>query len=52
MQNIVFTGGGSILLKPYLLHHFPSAIIHSDSQFANVLSYQKILEAKKGDKKQ
>ncbi|RIW32682.1 ParM/StbA family protein [Bacillus salacetis] len=52
MQNIVFTGGGSLLLKPYLLQHFPSAIIHSDSQFANVLSYQRVLEAKQGDKKQ
>jgi plasmid segregation protein ParM len=44
--NVVFCGGGSILLKESILRQYPSASIENDSQFANVLSYKKIMEAK------
>lgn len=44
--EVHFVGGGSLLLKDDILREYPSAIIHSDAQFANVLSYLKILEAK------
>lgn len=46
--EIVFTGGGSILLREQLSKHFPHAtfIPSEDAQFANTLSFLKILEAK------
>lgn len=44
--NIILCGGGSILLKQYLLDEVPSATIISDAQFANVLSFHQVLEAK------
>lgn len=44
--NVILCGGGAILLKEYLLDEFPSATIVSDAQFANVLSFHQVLEAK------
>jgi plasmid segregation protein ParM len=44
--EMIFVGGGSLLLRDYILMQFPAALIHSDPQFANVLSFLKILEAK------
>lgn len=44
--NVVFCGGGSVLLKEAILRQYPSASIENDGQFANVLSYKKIMEAK------
>ncbi|WP_160691685.1 ParM/StbA family protein [Clostridium sp. C2-6-12] len=46
-SNIVFCGGGSVLLKDYILSQYPLAII--EDQFANCLSYLNILEAKHED---
>ena len=46
--DVVFCGGGSILLKEYLLNEFPTASIEPESQFSNVYSFYKILEAKYG----
>lgn len=45
-MEIILCGGGSILLKQYLLNEVPSATIISDAQFANVLSFHQVLEAK------
>jgi plasmid segregation protein ParM len=44
--NLLLCGGGSILLKQHLLNEVPSATIISDAQFANVLSFHQVLEAK------
>lgn len=44
--NVILSGGGAILLKEYLLQEFPSATIVPDAQFANVLSFHQVLEAK------
>ncbi|MED1850087.1 ParM/StbA family protein [Brevibacillus borstelensis] len=44
----VFSGGGSILLSDYIADSFPAAIFATDSQFANVLSFLRILETKYG----
>jgi plasmid segregation protein ParM len=43
---VVFSGGGSILLKHIIKDLYPSAIIIDDAQFANVLSFLTILEVK------
>lgn len=48
--DIIFTGGGSILLKKYILLQCPNALIAEDAQFSNCLSYLKILEIKNGKK--
>ncbi|WP_026673976.1 ParM/StbA family protein [Alkalihalobacterium bogoriense] len=50
-KEIILVGGGSILLKKYLISHFPNAIILNDSQFANVLSFLSILEAKQHERR-
>jgi len=44
--NLVFVGGGSLLLKEYLLSIYPLAIIDENSQFSNAYSYLNILEVK------
>ena len=43
---VVFSGGGSILLKHIIKDLYPSAIIIDDAQFSNVLSFLTILEVK------
>jgi plasmid segregation protein ParM len=43
--SVVFVGGGSILLQDFL-SQFPFAIIAPNPQYANVLSFFKVLEAK------
>lgn len=43
---VVFSGGGSLLLKHIIKELYPSAIIVDDAQFANVLSFLTILEVK------
>ncbi|GEQ15602.1 ParM/StbA family protein [Clostridium butyricum] len=48
--DIIFVGGGSILLKKYILSQCPNALIAEDAQFSNCLSYLKILEIKNGQK--
>ena len=48
--DIIFVGGGSILLKKYILSQCPNAIIAEDAQYSNCLSYLKILEIKHGQK--
>ena len=44
--EVHFVGGGSLLLRDFILDEYPSSIIHTDAQFANTLSFLKILEAK------
>ncbi|CDM68423.1 Hypothetical protein CM240_1259 [Clostridium bornimense] len=44
--DLIFIGGGSILLKKYILSLYPNALIAEDAQFSNCLSYLKILEIK------
>lgn len=44
--EIVLVGGGSILLRNQLISEFPGATISPEAQFANVLSFLKVLEAK------
>ncbi len=48
--DLIFIGGGSILLKKYILSQCPNAIIAEDAQYSNCLSYLKILEIKNGKK--
>jgi len=43
--TVVFVGGGSAHLKNYILQ-YPFAIIAPNAQYANVLSFLKVLEAK------
>ncbi|MFJ8458187.1 hypothetical protein ACIQ57_03545 [Lysinibacillus xylanilyticus] len=45
--SVIFCGGGSLLLKDEILRQFPTAVIEQDSQYANVLSFFRILEVKK-----
>ncbi|UZW12846.1 ParM/StbA family protein [Clostridium pasteurianum] len=45
--NLVFVGGGSLLLKNYILTQYPLAVIEEDGQFSNCSSYLNILEVKK-----
>ncbi|MCD2347240.1 ParM/StbA family protein [Clostridium guangxiense] len=47
--KLVFIGGGSLLLKQYILKQYPLAIIEQDSQFSNCLSFLNILEIKYGN---
>jgi plasmid segregation protein ParM len=48
-SNLVFCGGGALLLKNYILSQYPLAIIEEDSQFSNCLSFLNILEVKHAD---
>ena len=43
--EIIFVGGGSLLLKEHILQEYPAAI-SNDAQIANALSFLTILEAK------
>lgn len=45
--SVTFCGGGSLLLKEEILRQFPTAVIEQDSQYANVLSFFRVLEVKK-----
>ncbi len=45
-SNIIFCGGGSLLLKDFILAQYPLATIEIDSQFSNCLSFLNILEVK------
>lgn len=49
--TVIFTGGGTILLKKYILEIYPNAIFEEDPQYANVLSYFSVLEIKYNGKK-
>lgn len=49
--SVIFTGGGTILLKKYILEIYPNAIFEVDPQHANVLSYFSVLEIKYNGKK-
>jgi len=44
--EVHLVGGGSLLLKDFILKEYPTAVIHTDAQFSNVLSFLQILEAK------
>ena len=44
--KVVFSGGGSLMLRDVIKELYPSATISEDSQFANVLSFLTILEVK------
>jgi len=46
--SVVFVGGGSILLRNFLLIEFAAAVFVADAQFANVHSFLQILETKYG----
>lgn len=46
--DLVFCGGGALLLKEAILKAYPMALIEEDSQFTNVRSFYKILDAKYG----
>lgn len=46
--EIVIVGGGAILLSNAITDIYSSAIIYSDAQYTNVLSFFKILEIKYG----
>jgi plasmid segregation protein ParM len=48
--ELIFVGGGSILLKENLIKEFPAAAISDNAQFSNVLSFLIILEAKHHEK--
>jgi len=49
--TVIFTGGGTILLKKYILEIYPNAIFEVDPQYANALSYFSVLEIKYNGKK-
>lgn len=44
--EIIFVGGGALLLKDYILEQISGAIISNDPQMSNALSFLTILEAK------
>ncbi|MBO2945627.1 ParM/StbA family protein [Paenibacillus sp. F411] len=44
--EVIFVGGGSLLLKDYISAEYSAAVIPQDPQLANVLSFLTILEAK------
>lgn len=48
MCDLVFIGGGSILLKDRIKEQFPKAIIADNSEYINVLGIMKLLRAKNG----
>lgn len=45
-SNLIFCGGGALLLKNYILAQYPLGVIEIDSQFSNCLSFLNILEVK------
>lgn len=45
-NDLLFCGGGSILLEKYILRKFPSATICNDPVFGNLRSYLKVAQAK------
>lgn len=45
-KEIIFVGGGALLLKDYILEENENTILSSDPQIANALSFLTILEAK------
>ncbi|NNU78147.1 ParM/StbA family protein [Clostridium estertheticum] len=49
--TLIFTGGGTILLKKYILEIYPNAIFENDPQYANAISYYSVLEIKYNGKK-
>ncbi|MCB2290865.1 ParM/StbA family protein [Clostridium sp. CS001] len=49
--TVLFSGGGTILLKKYIIEVYPNAIFEKDPQYANVLSYFSVLEIKYNGKK-
>lgn len=49
--TLIFTGGGSIMLKKYILEIYPNATFEEDPQFANAISYYSVLEIKYNAKK-
>ena len=49
--TVIFTGGGTILLKEYILEIYPNAVFEEDPQYANALSYFSVLEIKYNGKK-
>ena len=46
--DLIFCGGGALLLKEAILKTYPMAIIEEDPQFTNVRSFCKILDVKYG----
>lgn len=44
--EVIFVGGGSLLLKEHLIEEYPSTAISNDAQMLNVLSFLTLLEAK------
>ena len=44
--NLIFVGGGSLLLKDFILAEYPLAILETDPEFTNCLSFINILEVK------
>ncbi|MGN8230851.1 hypothetical protein [Paenibacillus polymyxa] len=44
--EVIFVGGGSLLLKDYIGVEYSAAVIPQNPQLANVLSFLTILEAK------
>lgn len=44
--KVVFSGGGSLMLRDIIKELYPSATISEDAQFSNVLSFLTILEIK------
>ncbi|GIP52949.1 ParM/StbA family protein [Paenibacillus vini] len=44
--EVIFVGGGALLLKDYILEQISGAIISNDPQMSNALSFLTILEAK------
>lgn len=46
--DLVFCGGGALLLREALLKAYPMALIEEESQFTNVRSFYKILDVKYG----
>lgn len=46
IDEMVFSGGGSIMLKEVIEEEFPNAVIDPNGSFGNVLSYLAIMKAK------
>lgn len=46
--KVIFSGGGSLLLKNIIKETYPHALISSDAQFVNAMSFYKILMIKNG----
>lgn len=50
-MEILFVGGGSLLLRDYILSEQPSAVISAEPQWANVLSFLRSLRLNNMDKR-